>query len=118
MELKVKTDPQRYFRQLLEILSFTPVFHALSKREKDVFSELLMYNWIYRTLSNDDKWALINSPEIKEKIRLKLGLSKEGLNNLYSILRHKGMITFSGIVDKYIFVPNSSLTIKFYNDAD
>jgi hypothetical protein len=118
MELTIKTDPKRYFRQLLEILSFTPLFKNLSSREKDVLAEILMYSWIYRAVPDEERWILINSPDIKEKMRMKLGVSKEGLNNLFTTLRKKDIITFSGVVPKYSLVPSSSLTIKFHNDAD
>jgi hypothetical protein len=118
MELKIKTDPKRYFRQLLEILSFTPLYKGLSSREKDVLAEILMYSWIYRTVPDEERWILINSPDIKEKMRMKLGVSKEGLNNLFATLRKKDIITFNGVVPQYTLTPSGSLIIKFYNDAD
>jgi len=118
MELKIKTDQKKYFRQLLEVLAFAPKFCELSQRERDLFAEILRVNWSYKTLSKEDRWTLITSSDSREKMRLVIGVSKEGLNNLYTSLRRKGFVTFSGIVDDYMLTPATTLTIKFYSDAD
>lgn len=118
MELRIKTDPSRFFRQLLEILDFTPQYKDLSNREKDVFAEILMYSWIYKDVAKEERWIIINSSDIREKMRVKLGLSKEGLNNLFTTLRRKRIITFTGVDEKCLIAPDNILTIKFYQDAD
>jgi len=118
MELKIKTDPSRFFRQLLEILDFTPKYIILSNREKDVFAEILMYSWIYKDVAKEERWIIITSSDIREKMRVKLGMSKEGLNNIFTALRRKKLITFTGVSEDYLMTPDSILTIKFYQDAD
>jgi hypothetical protein len=118
MELSVQTNPKKYFRQLLEILDFTPKFSILSNREKDVLAELEYYNWMYKSLVQEDKWALINSVEIRERMRTSTSLSKEGFNNLLTSLRKKNVITFAGIRKDYELSPSDGLFIKFISDAD
>jgi len=118
MELKIKTSPSKYFNQLLTILQFLPPFDIVSPKERELLSEILTYNWAYKTIPTDDRWTLITSPDIREKMRLKLAISKAGLNNLYVSLRKKGVITYSGVSEQYVLTPFSTLTIKFHSDAD
>jgi len=118
MEYTIKTDPRIYFRQMLDLLDFLPVYHGISPREKDVLAEILLYSWVYRHLSKADRWSIITSMDVKEKIRLKIGLSKAALANMFAIMRKKGIITFTGIDDKYLFSPESSLIIHFEKNAD
>ena len=101
MKFPVKVSERKYFRQVLEFLSPLPPFNTISGREKDVFAQLLYYNWTALDLSKEQRDAYVFSKATKERMRQTVGVSKPSFDNQMAALRRKNFITYTSIVPKF-----------------
>lgn len=101
MVLEIKTNPELYFRQLLEILSIMPPFKSLRPRQKEVLAEI--YYQTHKLTKENPVTAgrLLSDYKTKEDIAEKLNISKANLYNIYKELRQTGLLVKDEINSKY-----------------
>lgn len=74
-------------------MDFMKPFSGLDGREKDVFSELLAYNYKYKDLPKKERNQLIFNASCKREMMVNIGMeSIEVFNNKLTALRKKGLI--------------------------
>lgn len=81
-----------YYRTVLNILSFDKPFSLLRDREKDVFSQLLIYDEKYSSLPAREKSKLVFDKDVYTDIANKLSCSKDVVANVLSELRSKKIL--------------------------
>ena len=115
MKFNIPTRPEKYFRQLIELLRPLSPFNDLTEREAQVFSELLYWNHELGDSLPDrkDRMAVLFSYETRQKIIDKVGISKEQSYNLYMSLRKKGLLGKEEIDSKYELTPDRMMEITF-----
>lgn len=101
MKLKIETIPEKYFHQLIEIFSVLPPVNVLRKRQREVFAEILYYNYKYSKESPVMSNRLLFDYKTKEEIAEKLKISKANLYNIYKELRQLGLLMKDEINPKY-----------------
>jgi hypothetical protein len=113
MEIKIKTNKDKYFRQLIEVLGVAKPFSLLSNKEREVLSFLLHCNYAARNLPDEERFKYVFSEEVKEQIRMKYNMSKYSLNNYMFSLRKKGFTTYFSILKPFELTPEKEITFKF-----
>ena len=101
MIFDIDTTPDRYFRQLVEILRILAPINALRKRQREVFGELLYYDYKYSKESPELANRLLFDQKTKEEISKKLGITKANLYNIFKELRKLQIILKDEINPKY-----------------
>lgn len=101
MVLEIKTNPEKYFRQLLEILEIFPPFKSLRLRQKEVFAEILYHTYKFDKENPATAGRLLSDYKTKEDISSKLNISKANLYNIYKELRQTGLLIKDEVNPKY-----------------
>jgi hypothetical protein len=101
MIIKIPTTKRLFFRQSLEIMKILPPLDKLRGKELDLLAELLYYNNLYKDVDEKLRGKLIFDYDTKIAIREYLGLSEYGINNLFTSLRKKNIITKRSIGNTY-----------------
>ncbi len=92
MELKIKTNNHKFYRQFLELIRSIPPFNSLRTREIDVLAEIMYQYKKYENINNDVRTALVFSTEIRKEMRDNIDIIEESYNNNLSILKKKGLL--------------------------
>jgi hypothetical protein len=103
LTFNIKTKPEKYFHQLIEILKVFPPFDNLRKRQREVFAEILLQYYNFRNENEDVSTRLVFDYKTKEEIAIKIGISKGNLYNIYKELRQLKLLTKDGINPKFRF---------------
>lgn len=90
--IPIKTDKDKFYRQVLEVLRSVPPINKLRPKELDVLAELLKQKDTY-VLLGAHKYTVIFSTENRKAIREQCELSVESFNNILSALRKYNIIT-------------------------
>ena len=101
LQFSIRTQPDKYFHQLIEILGVFYPFNKLRKRERDVFGEILYQ--LHLILEDGGREKDVFDYKIKEHIAEKVGISKANLYNIYKELREHNLLTKEGINKEYKF---------------
>lgn len=118
MKLVIKTNKDKYFRQLVEFLKPLPPFNALMPKDLDVYAEILhKYNEFgYGKL--DYAHIYVFSQEIRSMIAKKLKMSQYQFNNSISRLRKAGIVENAGLGNNFIFKFDNKVEIYFKEDGE
>lgn len=123
--LQVPTDPESVYSQFLTIVNFliyeikeTPIASPLTNKELEVLASIMYYNAKYRNLPNPERAEYIMSSDIRKKIRERLGLQANHLNNIVARLKQKHYLGYpilqntqlSPALDIYL---DSNISIEF-----
>lgn len=108
----VLKNRQQFFHSWLTILQ---PFLKLRKREIDVLSKILYYNYeIGKDIKNEDlKYELLFSSKIRKQIAKEIGIKDCDFGNILSTLRKKSMIINNRINPSII--PKVSNDFKSFN---
>jgi len=105
--IKIQIPRNNYFIKVLELLSPFKPFNSLTKREREVLSLLLEFNYEKRDIPYEDRMKIIFNYETRQKITSRVGISVFNINNLYKGLREKEFITLYGINKKFLLTPET-----------
>jgi predicted transcriptional regulator len=116
MLLELKTTPEIYFKQILEILSIMPPFKSLRPRQREVLAEILYYTHKFNKENPVTAGRLLSDYKTKEEISEKLNISKANLYNIYKELRQTGLLIKDEINPKYryeyMYIPEITFRFK------
>lgn len=101
LTFNIKTEPEKYFHQLIEVLKIFHPFSQLRKRERDVFGALLYHLHVLEQNGQSSKQLF--DYRIKEEIAASVGISKANLYNIYKELRQHQLLEKDEINQKYKF---------------
>jgi len=113
MKFNIKTEPEKYFHQLMEILKIFSPFNELRKRERDVFASMLyQLHLINQNGGNEED---LFDYKVKEEIATSIGISKANLYNIYKELRQHKLLTKNEINKefKFDYLQHREITFKF-----
>lgn len=89
------------FKRWLEV---TKLFNKLTNQEIDVLALLLYYHYKYKQEITNDKilWKILFDYDTKHLIKEELDIKDQGIQNVLTNLRKKGIIDNNKILDVYI----------------
>ena len=95
--LQVPTNKDKIYNQFLAIINFliyendksTTKLSPLTNKELSVLAAVMYYNDKYRRLPQPERSEYIMSTDVRKKIRNKLGLKANHLNNIIARLKQK-----------------------------
>jgi len=82
MKIPVTSTPEKFYKQLVKLMSSFAPIKSLRPREHDLLAEILFQNYKYRSLTENDRSNLIFSKDIRKEIQSRLNIS-EGTFNVY-----------------------------------
>lgn len=118
--IPIRTNRDKFFRQVLELLRSLPPFSKLRPRELELLSKLMAYSDEFKALDRDSRYDLIFSTRTRRTIADDLGMSEDAFNNNLSILRRHGLVTkdnrFAPILEDLYYDSKFELTYKFVKE--
>ena len=97
MIIKVKTNKDVYFRQMLELISSIPPVNGLSNREKELLSIMMRFNWKNRDLNGIEKEEAVTGKAMRHIAAEEIGIKVHTVRTLLSSLKRKGFIDEKGL---------------------
>jgi len=118
--IPIRTNRDKFFRQVLELLRSLPPFNKLRPRELELLSKLMAYSDEFKALDRDSRYDLIFSTRTRRTIADDLDMSEDAFNNNLSILRRHGLLTkdnrFAPILEDLYYDSKFELTYKFVKE--
>lgn len=118
--IPIRTNRDKFFRQVLELLRSLPPFNKLRPRELELLSKLMAYSDEFKALDKDSRYDLIFSTRTRRTIADDLDMSEDAFNNNLSILRRHGLVTkdnrFAPILEDLYYDSKFELTYKFVKE--
>ena len=119
--LQVPTNKDRIYDQFLTIINFliyendkgNAKLSPLTNKELSVLAAVMYYNDKYRKLPQPERSEYIMSTDVRKKIRTKLGLKANHLNNIIARLKQKHYLG-QPVLDNAQLAP----TLDIYLDTD
>lgn len=112
MNLKINTDVDLFFIQLLELFSsFVPI-NRLRKADRLVLAEIMKQHYIYRAVKKHHaRRNLVFSQDIKQEMCDNLGIKRQSFNNSLASLRREGILDKNNDLDtKFFIFPEDEFT--------
>jgi predicted Zn-dependent protease len=104
MNIKIETNIELFYRQILELFSnFNPI-KDLRQAEIKVLAELMRQNYLYKELKEHLRRNIIFSQENKQEMCEKLNISRYSFNNSMSILRKANIISKDNLLIKALLI--------------
>lgn len=100
--IKIPTNKEKFYRQVLEVLKSFPPFTSLRPKELDVLGQFMKYNEIHSNLDIYSKGALFSSAQFKKMLREEISMSEDSFNNNISRLRKLKLISSNNTLHKFI----------------
>lgn len=116
-EIAIKSDSERFFKQLMKILHGMPPINKLNGKQIEVLSEIMYQYNKYVGYPEDDKLSIIFSKAGRDNMCERLNMDRNIFNNNLSFLRKHGMLDKDGRLKKFfsdiVFDGKFSLTFTF-----
>ena len=117
--IPIRTNRDKFFRQVLELLRSLPPFNKLRPRELELLSKLMAYSDEFKALDRI-RYDLIFSTRTRRTIADDLDMSEDAFNNNLSILRRHGLLKkdnrFAPILEDLYYDSKFELTYKFVKE--
>lgn len=102
MRIPVTSTSEKFFTQLVGLMSnFVPI-KGLRSREKQVLSELLYQNYKYRGHNENERRILIFSIDNRQEMCRRLGISIDNLYTQLNALRRAGLLSKDNRLPKFL----------------
>lgn len=120
--IEIVTTKEKFFREYLILKK--PVIESilykinrkktsLSDMPLQILAELLYYNDQYKDESEERKWGIVFSRDVRMNIATKFELKEHQLNNYLSHLRTIGILEGKTIRNIFIVYPNEGRELSF-----
>lgn len=116
MKIPVSSNYDKFFKQLVGLLSnFVPI-KGLRRKTKEVLAEILYQNYLLRKHSEEERLLLIFTTHNRREMAKKLGVSEDNLNVLLSELRKQRVLTKDNKLPKFLssILPKDSFEFTIY----
>lgn len=104
MKLNIGTEPRKFYRQVLELLSSFEPINRLRNKELDLLATYMYYNNKYKLIEEGLRYRIINDTATRREMQNDLGISEEVFNNNLSLIRKTGVIDMDGKLSKSLQV--------------
>jgi hypothetical protein len=102
MKIPVRSTPDKFFIQVLGLMSnFMPI-KELRPKEKRVLAEILYQHYRFRDNPERNRVILIFSSEVRKDMRDRLGMSDATFSFNLSMLRKKGVLGKDNYLPKFL----------------
>ena len=108
--MNLRTNPNLYFHQALQILRGLPPFNKLKPQELLVYGELLLFNHTKQFLSEPID---LLDPQVRDTIVLRLNLSQPVFRNILTRLRYCGLLVKNNLVKRFTLQYLQPLSFEF-----
>ena len=106
--MRIKTNPDKYFHQAMQLLGPMPPFNKLKNRELLVYGELLKLN-------HSGTEVLLYAKN-RDQIVRSLNMSPAMLRNIFSKFRKLGLLVENELDTKYVVKYLQPLKFEFYEE--
>jgi len=117
MKIPLRTNRNRFYREVLEVLKSFPPINKLRPKELDLLAEFMKQNAENKDIPPNKRRIILFSTENRKVIQDKLGMSQAVFNNNLFGLRKYGLITKDNDLLPLLDIPeqdNFFIEIKFY----
>lgn len=113
MNIKLTTNIDIFYNQLLQLFSsFNPIKN-LRQAEINILAEIMKQNYNYRNIKEHMRRNIIFSQEIKDEMCANLKISRDSFNNYISILRKKKVLNADNtLIKPLIIFPDNEFTFS------
>jgi len=98
---------------MLNLFSFISPYSLLNNREKQVLSELFMYDYEFRNFNEDKRNRFIFDYDTRVEIADKLNISTDNVYNIMASLKRKGFLKSKGLVRDKVLPNTEQIIINF-----
>lgn len=116
-EIVIRTDEDKFFKQILKILHGMPPMNKLRPKQLEVLGEILYQQNKYKAIDEKDRNNLIFSTGGRKEMRERLGMDINVFNNNISMLKKNGMLNEDNSLKKFfsniVFDGMFNLTFMF-----
>lgn len=102
MKLTIQTEPKKFFRQFLDLISSFPPVRGTRNKELDVLAILMEQNYKFKDIPDKVRNTVIFSKENKKEICTELNISLDSLYNDLSILRKRKLLLKNNELPKFL----------------
>ena len=115
--IRIKLNPEEYYKDVLHILQAIPPFNELKKREIEVYAKLLYYNnkFIKEGIQEEERYKILFGYDMRRQIQLELNTNDGSFRNSLGNLRKLHVIEGRRLVDMYTIPFGEDLEFKFIN---
>jgi hypothetical protein len=120
-KITIKTTPEKFYRQFLELFRSLPPFNELRSREVDVLSQIMYQNNKHSYIPIKTRSLVVFSTDVRKEMRSSLDISEDIFNNNLSGLRKRKLITednkLAPFLESILFNKEFALQFNFlYNE--
>lgn len=93
MRIPIKTNTEKFYIQVVELLSSFAPINKLFPKERKIVAELMYQNYLYRNIPEQQRWIILFSAENRKFMQEKLNISESALNVYFSSMRKAKILT-------------------------
>jgi len=112
MNIPIKTNKDRFHKEVLDIIRALPPLNLFTDRELELLSEIMKQYQEYSDIDKDQRKHLIFSKENRIKIQNKLKISKGNMNTYLVKMRKYNLLTKDNDLVKILDIPFEDLGIN------
>ena len=118
MSQEITLPPIKYnkgdkYLHILRLFDFGFPYNTMRNRELEVYAILVDLWHQYKNFPKAERNRLIFDYDSRIKISEKLGISTKVVYNIMKDMRHKGIIDYDTMIDKYIIPDVDKITFVF-----
>lgn len=102
MKIPVTTNIEKFYSQLIKLMSSFAPLNKVRPRDLEILSELLYQNYQHRNSDEDTRNIIIFSTKNRRKMEQKLGMTQATFDVYISNLKKKGIISKDNKLPKFL----------------
>jgi hypothetical protein len=113
MRIPIKTNKDRYHREILEVIKSLPPLNNLRNKELDLLAEIMKNYQEYPDVPKDQRKHIVFSTENRKKIQKELTVSKGNMNTYLVKLRKYKLLNKDNGLPTFLDIPYTEFDINF-----
>ena len=102
MKIPVLSKIDKFYEQLVQLMSSFAPIKSLGPREKQILVDLLIQNYNLKDLPENSRFILIFSTENRKDMSERLGITLDNLYQHFALLRKKGVLTSDNKIPPFL----------------
>ena len=102
MKIPVLSKIDKFYEQLVQLMSSFAPIKSLGPREKQILVDLLIQNYKLRDLPENSRYILIFSTENRKDMADRFNITLDNLYQHFALLRKKGVITNNNKIPPFL----------------